>query len=125
MVPVQRSRKHIQRLLAQANRQETCVDEDIRLQLIAADVGLPGLVLRLDPDDPPCFRHRQLCNGERAYERIEGPFNSLLVQAAEELRRFLTDPPPTNVQRVFLRPTPGVLATRPETSAGRGDRKRP
>ena len=63
---------------------KTCVDEDTRLELIAADVGLPGLVLRLDPDDPPCFRHRQLCNGERAYERIEGLFNSLLAQAAEK-----------------------------------------
>ena len=32
---------------------KACVDEDTRLELIAADVGLPGLVLRLDPDDPP------------------------------------------------------------------------
>ena len=28
----------------------SCADEDSRLELIAADVGLPGLVLRLNPD---------------------------------------------------------------------------
>ncbi len=103
---------------------KACVDEDTRLELIAADVGLPGLVLRLDPDNPPCFRHRQLPNGERAYERIQSPFNSLLAQAAEKVRSFLADLPPTNVERVFLRSTPGVLATRPNILAEAGDRKR-
>ena len=103
---------------------KACVDEDTRLELIAADVGLPGLVLRLDPDNPPCFRHRQLGNGERVYERIQSPFNSLLAQAAEKVRSFLADLPPTNVERVFLRSTPGVLATRPTILTEAGDRKR-
>ena len=98
---------------------KACVDEDTRLEVIAADVGLPGLVLRLDPDDPPCFRHRQLCNGERAYERIEGLFNSLLAQAAEKSAVSW----PTRRQLTFS--AFSCLATRPETSAGAGDKSVP
>ena len=34
----------------EGHEDRSCADEDSRLELIAADVGLPGLVLRLNPD---------------------------------------------------------------------------
>ena len=41
-----------------------CDLEDSRLEIIAADVGLPGLVVRLNPSD--CAGPRKLRNGELA-----------------------------------------------------------
>ena len=79
-----------------------CFDEDTRLEIIAADVGLPGLVLRLDPDNPACFRRKRLNNGETAEQRIATTFDVLLQRAAEAARAFLTGPAPTDVQRIFV-----------------------
>ncbi len=41
-------------------------DEDSRLEIIAADLGRPGLVVRINPDfkGQQCFRKVQLSNGE-------------------------------------------------------------
>ena len=78
------------------------VDEDTRLEIIAADVDLPGLVLRLDPDNPPCFRYRQLNNGEKAVQAIPGRFELLMRRTAAAVREFLADAPPDGVEREWL-----------------------
>jgi len=60
-----------------------CADEDTRLAIIAADVGKPGMVLRLNPDIPgfECFRVILLQNGERALRATK--FFELLMSRAE------------------------------------------
>ena len=49
-----------------------CEDEDSRLEIIAADLGRPGLVVRIDPDfkGQQCFRKVQLSNGENLKSSI-------------------------------------------------------
>ena len=79
-----------------------CADEDTRLEIIAADVDLPGLVIRLDPDNPRCFRYRQLSNGEKAVECIPDKFRLLMSRTADAVREFMADEPPECVERVFL-----------------------
>ena len=44
-----------------------CFNEDARLELIAADVGKPGVVLRIDPDAEPMLKRRKLKGGEVAW----------------------------------------------------------
>ena len=79
-----------------------CFDEDARLEIIAADVGLPGVVVRLDPDSPPCFRRKRLRNGEYAEQRIPATFERLLRRAEVAARAAMTGPPPAEVHRVFV-----------------------
>ena len=90
-----------------------CCEEDARLAIIAADVGLPGFVLRLNPDAPSheCFRRRQLCNGEMALDAVEENFLRLMDRAEGSARRFLEGPAPEGLRRVFLdaRPHMGAL----------------
>ncbi|CAE7943216.1 WRKY19, partial [Symbiodinium sp. KB8] len=45
----------------------SCADEDSRLELIAADVGLPGLVLRLNPDVERVLKRRRSTRGEPCF----------------------------------------------------------
>ncbi|OLP88080.1 hypothetical protein AK812_SmicGene30603 [Symbiodinium microadriaticum] len=59
----------------EGHEDRSCADEDSRLELIAADVGLPGLVLRLNPD------------GAAATAAVEA---------------FLNEPPPEGVRVVGL-----------------------
>ena len=80
-----------------------CFDEDTRLEIIAADVGLPGLVLRLDPDHPACFSRKRKSNGETVEVRLKKTFDLLLQRAAEAVRAFLAGPAPVDVQRVLVR----------------------
>jgi len=91
-----------------------CFDEDTRLEIIAADVGLPGTVVRVDPDHPPCFRRKRLTNGEFVEQRAAGAFDTLLERAATATRNAMMGPPPTEVRRVF------VSACGPQRNA-RGD----
>ena len=42
----------------------SCFNEDVRLEIIAANVGLPGIVVRINPDQPQCFNRRKLANGQ-------------------------------------------------------------
>jgi hypothetical protein len=79
-----------------------CFDEDTRLEIIAADFGLPGTVVRINPDDPSCFRRKRLRNGEFVEERVAGTFDTLLERAAAATRTAMTGPPPTEVRRVFI-----------------------
>ena len=79
-----------------------CYEEDARLEIIAADVGLPGLVLRVNPDHPPCFRRRRLSNGVPVEVKIDETFDSLLGELATVVSAFLIAPAPDKVERRFL-----------------------
>ena len=63
-----------------------CFDEDTRLEIIAADVGLPGYVVRIDLDNPVCFRRKRLSNGEAVQVVIDVPFNTLMAKSVQTLR---------------------------------------
>ena len=80
-----------------------CYDEDTRLEIIAADVGLPGVVLRLNPDAPPCFRPKRLSNGEIAVQiSNRAALDSLMTQACEAIATYLDNPPPPTLVRLYL-----------------------
>ena len=71
-----------------------CFDEDTRLEVIAADVGTPGLVLRLNPDDPCCFAKQRLINGEAALRVISSAFHALMGQTCDAIKLYMAHPPP-------------------------------
>jgi hypothetical protein len=78
-----------------------CYDEDTRLEVIAADVGLPGMVLRLNPDAPPCFGPKRLCNGEQALQiRDRAAFTALMDETCRSIETYLSCPPPSSLIRV-------------------------
>ena len=86
-----------------ATHTKVCEDEDSRLAIIVADVDLPGVVVRRNPDVPghECFRRKQLCNGEMGLEAVARRFVVLMDRAEEATRRMLAAPPET-LRRVFL-----------------------
>jgi hypothetical protein len=45
----------------------SCFNEDTRLEIIAADTGKPGVVLRINPDAEPMLKRRKLKGGEVAW----------------------------------------------------------
>jgi hypothetical protein len=80
-----------------------CFDEDARLEIIAADVGLPGLVLRVNPDEPPCFGKQRLRNGETAVQVVDSKaFDDLTTAACEAIQTYLSVPPPPSLVRLHL-----------------------
>ena len=79
-----------------------CFDEDTRLEIIAADVGLPGAVVRIDPDSTPCVRRKRLSNGEPVEHCISDSFTPLLNRAAAATRAAMIGPVPSGVERVFV-----------------------
>ena len=80
-----------------------CYDEDTRLEIIAADVGLPRIVLRLNPDSPQCFGIKRLSNGEQAVQiKDRAAFDALMDAACETVNTYLTNPPPPIVVRASL-----------------------
>ena len=79
-----------------------CFDEDTRLEIIAADVGLPGYVIRIDPDNPACFRHKRLVNGEAVEVVIDAPFNTLMSKTVQVVETCMRGPAPDSVERVFV-----------------------
>ena len=81
---------------------ESCFEEDMRLEIIAADVDLPGFVYRLDPDHPPCFRQKRLRNGEKVEKKIDATFDDLLQKAAAAIRAGMRGAPPSGVERVYI-----------------------
>ena len=80
----------------------TCLDEDTRLEIIAADVGLPGYVVRIDPDNPACFRHKRLNNGEAVEVVIDVPFTALMTKSAQVVENCMRGPVPDSVERMFV-----------------------
>jgi hypothetical protein len=79
-----------------------CNDEDARLEIISADVGMPGLVLRLDPDETPCFKRRRLNNGEPTWSAVEPAFGHMMQRAADRVRSFLASPAPDGLVREYI-----------------------
>jgi hypothetical protein len=63
-----------------------CWDEDVRLNVIAADLQKPLVVLRFKVDEPPCFIYKRRSNGERVLWPKDS-FNRLMTRASEELSR--------------------------------------
>jgi hypothetical protein len=63
-----------------------CWDEDVRLDVIAADVQVPLAVLRLRVDAPEqCFSSKRLKNGETVLTARSGPFERLVARGADAL----------------------------------------
>ena len=84
------------------HRQHLCWDEDARLELIAADVEKPGLVLRINPDAAPLLRKLTRPDGEVLWEPVP-PFGACIRRAAAFLTAYLSEPSPEQqVRRYFL-----------------------
>ena len=80
-----------------------CWDEDARLELIAADVQKPGMVLRINPDAAPLLRRRKRPDGEVLWEPVEPTFVASLRRAAVFVTAYLAEEAPQEgVQRFFL-----------------------
>jgi hypothetical protein len=88
------------------------------LELIAADVGLPGAVIRLNPDVPgfECFRHVQLCNGESALRAVGINFELAMDRLEREVRKVLACPPST-LLRIFVDSSPDEASSSGSSSS--------
>ena len=76
----------------------SCADEDSRLELIAADVGLPGLVLRLNPDAESCLKRHRRSSGESYYDVGNATAMSKLLDDAKlTIESFMSDSNPQGV----------------------------
>ena len=85
-----------------------CCDEDARLEIIAADVGLPGMVLRINPD--AVFGPKRLSNGETVVQiRDRAALDALMDEACQAIVTYLSVPPPSTLVRVYL---PGMRTQR-------------
>ena len=49
---------------------------------MAADLGKPGYVFRIDPDTVPCFKRRRLVNGESVLSATPA-FQGLMAEVVE------------------------------------------
>jgi hypothetical protein len=81
-----------------------CCEEDARLEIIAADVGLPGKVFRLNIDSPKCFGTKRLSNGEQVVQiNDRTAFDALMDETCHSVDMYLSNtPPPPTVVRVNL-----------------------
>ena len=78
-----------------------CYDEDTRLEIIAADVGLPGMVLRINPD--ACFGPKRLSNGETVVQiKDRTALDALMGETCQAISTYLSVPPPPTLVRVYL-----------------------
>ena len=86
---------------------KSCGVEDTRLELIAADIGLPGLVIRIDPDVTgfECYRHVQLSNGENALKAVDKNFQLVMDKVEKVVRSTLLEPP-SSVFRMYIDASP-------------------
>jgi hypothetical protein len=82
----------------------SCADEDSRLELIAADVGLPGLVVRLNPDHDGCFGWKRLHNGESCVlVRNTAAYEGLIQSAAAAIDSYISrSEPPSSTRTLGL-----------------------
>ena len=63
-----------------------CWDEETRLNVIAADLQVPVVVLRLKVDTPvACLSRKRRSNGEFVYSSVTEPFERLMGRAQEKL----------------------------------------
>ena len=85
-----------------------CCDEDARLEIIAADVGLPGMALRLNP--VAAFGTKRLSNGETVVQiRNRAALDALMDETCQVMNTYLSAPPPPTLVRVYL---PGMRTQR-------------
>ena len=70
----------------------SCIDEDQRLEIIAADVQLTGHVIRINPDSPQSLRQKTARNGEIIFTTTP-EFYPLMDEAEAVIRKCMTDPP--------------------------------
>lgn len=75
--------------------------EATRLEIIAADAGTPGVVLRINPDAAPLRRKRKRKDGEVVWDCTD-EFEPCLRRAARFLRQMLVTPPAEGILRFFL-----------------------
>ena len=84
------------------HEQHECFNEDARLELIAADIGMPGVVVRINPDSaPPMLKRCKMKNGEAAW----GPsatFSSRMDVIQNFLERTLLRSDVANMERYFF-----------------------
>jgi hypothetical protein len=110
------------------HEQYSCVDEDIRLELIAADVGLPGFVIRINPDvSPCCWFHRKTRDGELIIEATSR-FAPLMDKVEVAIRECLMSSTPEGISVTYLPPkdewviteddTEHVVSSEPSSSSG-------
>ena len=92
-----------------------CYDEDARLEIISADVGMPGLVLRLDPDETPCFKRRRASNGEPIWCAAEPAFGHMMQRAADRVRAYLASPAPDGLVREYITASAGESSSSSST----------
>ena len=78
------------------------VDDKLRLEVIAADLGRPGLVVRIDPNfkGRPCFKKVQLSNGETALSCTKH-FGPLVKRVAADVEHWLREPCRERITRIF------------------------
>jgi hypothetical protein len=71
----------------------SCADEDTRLEVIAADIGLPGLVVRLNPDFDECFGIKRTRYGE-PYVAVRNTqaYAMLILFAVGAIEAFFQEP---------------------------------
>jgi hypothetical protein len=74
-----------------------CYEEDCRLEIIAADLGKPGLVLRVDPDSFPLLRKCKRADGETTWIAAQPQFALTLKEIAIFLRSSLLQPPQSGI----------------------------
>jgi hypothetical protein len=84
-------------------RVRKCEEEDSRLELIAADLGRPGLVVRIDPDfrGQPCFRRVQLASNREIALTCTQHFGPLMKRVAADVERWLREPCRERITRIF------------------------
>ena len=82
---------------------EKCFDEDTRLVIIGADMELPGYVIRIDPDHPPCLREYTTADGEKMWEPVKNNFRRLFDDhLIPFIRKILVGGPPDKIERYFF-----------------------
>ena len=76
------------------HRRQSCDNEDTRLEIIAADAGVPGLVIRINPDFDDCFGpKRKLSNQESVVVvRNSEAYNSLISSVVAAIEAFFQEP---------------------------------
>ena len=85
------------------------------MEIISADVGLPGLVIRIDPDETPCFKRRNLGNGEQIWCAVEPAFGEMMQRAADRVRSFLASPAPDGLAREYITASAGESSSSSST----------
>jgi len=73
-----------------------CADEDSRLELIAADLDMPGVVLRIDPDEAPLLKRRKMRDGETAWGATPA-FSGVMFEIETFIRQLLRSGLPSSV----------------------------